>query len=224
LVADDGTVFYTTNNPELLMGQQLQAITQDANDYFLEHSSYPPVSKLSTYQNIYTSAVEKPILKRTEFLASNSDELGRKIEDWKHNLSEPQEQAQAGTVKCFELLASYPKGQVEIFAARSSNHQKPQIIFSYNGSVFDRKNSTLISPDAMQIRWRRFWIVIDKLSSPEAFCLRHASIVFFFLLSTLVIASYGFLRLRGQSRSIRFAVLFVSLMMLAIYAAGESLP
>lgn len=42
LTADDGTLFYTPNNPELLIGDQMQNIAQEANAYFLEHAHYPP--------------------------------------------------------------------------------------------------------------------------------------------------------------------------------------
>lgn len=223
LIADDGSIYYTLHNPELLLGDQMQNITQDANAYYLDHSHYPAEATLHAYQNIVTRAAAKPKLKRSEFLASDADDVLRQIDHWKEEIANPREAPRPGVVDCFELLVSYPKGKMELFAVRSCKpKQKPQIVVSANGEQSENKFSPLI-PEGGQFRPRRVWIETDDINPADAFCLHHASLFFSLLLSMAVAGSYAFLSLRGTLRRIRFNLLFVSLFMLAVYAAGTVL-
>ncbi len=140
LIADDGTVFYTPNNNELLIGDQMQNIARDANAYFLEHSHYPPEPTLTGYRNIFTRAAAKPQLKRSEFLGSDAADVLRQVNLWKNDLANAKEKAQPGVMECFELLVSYPKGRVELFAVRACKpDQKPQLLISTNVSSLKTK-------------------------------------------------------------------------------------
>ncbi len=224
LVADDGTVYYTPNNAELLVVDQMQNIAQDANAYFLEHSHYPPEPMLTSYRNPFTRAAAKPQLKRLEFLGPDAGDVLRQVNSWKDDLANPKEKVQPGVMECFELLVSYPKGRVELFAVRTSKpDQKPQLLISTNGAFSDNTSVSLI-PEGMQIRPRRVWIEIEEVNAIDAFCLHHASLMFSLVLSIFVSSSYAFLSLRGTLRRVRFRILFCSLLMLAVYAAGTTLP
>ncbi|CAN5245695.1 hypothetical protein BH10CYA1_BH10CYA1_09340 [soil metagenome] len=224
LVADDGAVFYTPHNAELLIGDQMQTIVQDANAHFLEHSHYPPEPVLTGYRNIFTRSAGKPQLKRLEFLGPDAADVLRQVNSWKNDLENPKEKAQPGVMECFELLVSYPKGRVELFAVRACKpDQKPQLLISTNGEFSDNKSVPLI-PEGMQIRPRRVWIEIQEINAIDAFCLHHASLIFSLFLSIVVSSSYAFLSLRGTLRRVRFRLLFCSLLMLAVYAAGTVWP
>jgi hypothetical protein len=220
LVSDDGTIYYTLHNPELLLGDQMQSVTQDANAYYLDHSHYPAESMLHAYQNIVTRAAARPRLKRSEFLASDADDVLRQIDNWKTEIANPKESARPGVVDCFELLVSYPKGKMELFAVRSCKPgQKPQVLVSANGEPSENKSTALI-PEGGQFRPRRVWIETEDINPIDAFCLHRASLFFSLLLSITVAGSYAFLTLRGTLRRLRFNLLFISLLMLAVYAAG----
>jgi hypothetical protein len=225
IIADNGSIFYTPNNVELLIGDQMLSLINDADDYYLQNSRYPPESDFHTYRNIFTHAAAKPILKRSECLGADSSDVAKQIETWKENLCKAEADPKAGVINCFELLASYPQGRVNLCAVRSCKpKQNPQVIFSSNGEVSDTETASFISPDGLQIRWKRVWIQIDQITPEDAFCLHHASLIFFVLLSTAVAASYRFISLRGDDRTIRFRLLFVSLFMVAFYAASPYLP
>lgn len=224
LAADDGTMFYTPNNPELLIGDQMQNIAQDANAYFLEHAHYPPEPALTSYRNIFTRAAAKPQLKRLEFLGPDAADVLRQVNTWKEDLVNPKDKPQPGVMDCFELMVSYPQGKVELFAVRTCKpDQKPQLLISTNGQFSENRTNPLI-PEGMQIRPRRVWIEIQETNPVDAFCLHHASLIFSLFLSIVVSSSYAFLSLRGTLRRVRFRILFCSLLMLAVYAAGTVLP
>jgi hypothetical protein len=223
LISDDGIVFYTLNDPELLLGDQMRSITQDANAYYLDHSHYPPEGTVSGYRNIYTRAASKPKLKRSEFLATDADDVLRQVDNWKAEVANPKEAVKTGVIDCFELLVSYPKGKVELFAVRSCKpNQKAQLVVSTNGELSASKTAPFVPEDG-GIRPRRVWIEIQNINELDAFCLHHASLVFWIFISLVVSTSYAFLNLRGPARRIRYRILFVSLALVAIYAAGTVL-
>ncbi|MBS1957143.1 MAG: tetratricopeptide repeat protein [Cyanobacteria bacterium SZAS-4] len=224
LAADDGTLFYTPNNPELLIGDQMQNIAQDANAYFLEHSHYPPEPLLTGYRNIFTRASAKPSLRRLEFLGPDAADVLRQVNTWKEDLANPKEKPRPGVMECFELMVSYPKGKVELFAVRTCKpDQKPQLLISTNGQFSENRTAPLIR-EGMQIRPRRVWIEVQETNPVDAFCLHHASLIFSLFVSVLVSSSYAFLSLHGTLRRVRFRILFCSLLMVAVYAAGTVLP
>jgi Tetratricopeptide repeat len=225
IIADNGSIFYTPNNVELLMGDEMLSLINDADDYYLQNSRYPPESDFHTYRNIFTHAAAKPILKRLEFLGADASDVAKQIETWKENLCKAEDDPKAGVINCFELLASYPTGRVNLCAVRSCKpKQNPQVIFSSNGEVSDTETASFISPDGLQIRWKRVWIQIDEISPEDACILHHASLVFFILLSIAIAVSYRFISLQGDERTIRFRLIFVSLLMVAFYAASPYLP
>ncbi|MFN8553336.1 MAG: hypothetical protein U0103_17820 [Candidatus Obscuribacterales bacterium] len=222
LVADDGTVFYTQHNPELLLGDQMQSQMASANAYYLDHSHYPSEAGLSAYQNIFTRSASKPKLKRAEFIATDADDVLRQIDRWRSDLSNSREVLKPGVLDCYELLVSYPKGKVELFGVRSAKLDlKPQLVVSTNGELSENKGAQFI-PEGAQFRPRRLWIEAEHGNDVDSFILHHASLVFCLLVSTVVASSYVFLNLHGTARRIRFNVLFASLLMLAVYAAGTA--
>lgn len=222
LVADDGTIFYTLHNPELLLGDQMQNQMASANAYYLDHSHYPAEAGLSAYQNIFTRSAARPKLKRAEFIATDADDVLRQIDKWRADLANSKEVLKPGVLDCYELLVSYPKGKVELFGVRSAKlDQKPQLVVSTNGELSENKATQFI-PEGGQFRPKRVWIEPERANDLDSFILHHASVTFWLLISTAIGASYAFLNLHGTSRRIRFNLLFVSLLMLAIYASGTA--
>ncbi len=221
LVSDEGNVYYTLHNPDLLLGDRMQEITANANAYYLDHNRYPSESSLPNYQNVFTRSASKPRLKRLEFLATDTNDVLRQIEKWKADLVNSKD-LKPGVIDTFELLVSYPKGKMELFAVRSSKlDRKPQLVVSANGDVSENKNSFLI-PSGNQLRPRRVWIESQDSNDIDSFFLHHASLMFSLFLSVVVGGSYAFLNLQGAARRGRFRLLFISLLMLAVYAAGTA--
>lgn len=225
LVSDDGAVYYTSSNSELLIGDELQNIAQAANDYYHEHSTYPTGANLQTYRNIYTRASALPAVKRSEFIATDSDDVLRKISDWQNELSVPVPNAQPGVIACFELVATHPHGRVEALAVRSCKpKEKPQIIFSIDGQITQQKVVPLVPFEGVQIRWRRIWIDTESRSALEAFILHHASLIISLLVSGAVAATYMNPRFSHDTKQIRKLLLIISLSAVAFYAASPYLP